>query len=166
MIVSMQEYTRLTNAGRVMLTEEDEDLVLNLAQKIARNRLRRVSIHCVADLKSYLRNVYYGSPNEMFGILWLDTKHNVIEFDQSLFNGTIDGAAVYPRVVVREALRHNASACFLTHNHPSGSSIPSQADIALTRRLKESLALIDVQVLDHMVCGAEDVTSLAERGLM
>ena len=102
---------------------------------------------------------------EIFGVLWLDNRHKVLKV-VNLFNGTVDGAAVYPRVVVTSALRHKASACILFHNHPSGNPEPSQADISLTKRLKESLALIDVRVLDHLVIGGNESISLAERGLL
>jgi len=89
----------------------------------------------------------------------------VIEFEE-LFRGTIDGASVHPREVVRRAIAHNAAALILTHNHPSGVAEPSEADRQITRRLQEALALIDVRVLDHIVVAAGESVSLAERGLM
>lgn len=103
--------------------------------------------------------------HEEFGILLLDNKHRVIAF-KSLFRGTIDSASVYPREVVKEVLKVNAAACCIGHNHPSGQTEPSQADISLTRKLKEALALIDVRVLDHIVVGAGEPVSLAASGLM
>jgi DNA repair protein RadC len=102
---------------------------------------------------------------EVFGVLWLDNRHKVLE-TVNLFNGTVDGAAVYPRVVATSALRHRASACIFFHNHPSGNPEPSQADITLTTRLKSTLALLDIRVLDHIVVGGVDTISLAERGLL
>ena len=102
---------------------------------------------------------------EVFAVLWMDTRHRVIAFDK-LFHGTIDGASVHPREVVRAAIKRNAAAAIVTHNHPSGIPEPSQADISLTRRLKDALALIDVRVLDHVVVGTEGTVSLAERGLV
>ncbi len=101
----------------------------------------------------------------MFAGLFLDNRHRVIQYHE-LFRGTIDGAAVYPREVVRYALEQNAAAVIFAHNHPSGVAEPSQADISLTRRLKEALGLVDIRVLDHMVVGHGEVISLAERGLM
>jgi DNA repair protein RadC len=89
----------------------------------------------------------------------------VIVFEE-LFRGTIDGASVHPREVVRRALAHNAAAVILSHNHPSGVAEPSRADIQLTRRLSEALALIDVRVLDHIVVGDDNGVSFAERGLI
>lgn len=166
MIIEMAEYQRLLNSGRVTLSADEEDRILEMARRIASNRIRRVSIKSPDDLRKYLRNYYYGRQDEQFGVVWLDTRHNIIEFEPALFKGTIDAAAVYPRVVVREALKHNASACILTHNHPSGCPKPSSADIELTKRLKDVLGVIDVRVLDHMVCGADEVSSLAELGCM
>ncbi len=85
---------------------------------------------------------------------------------EELFRGTIDGAAVYPREVVKRCLHHNAAAVILAHNHPSGVAEPSQADIAITNKLRIALATIDVRVLDHLVIGNSVVVSFAERGLL
>ena len=112
-------------------------------------------------LASRLRHL----PYEVFACLLLDNRHRVIAFEE-LFRGTIDGASVHPREVVRLVLRFNAAAVILAHNHPSGVAEPSQADIRLTRRLVEALGLVDVRVLDHMVIGEGDGVSLAERGLL
>jgi DNA repair protein RadC len=94
----------------------------------------------------------------------LDNQHRVIACDE-LFRGTIDGASVYPREVVKAALQYNAAALIMAHNHPSGISDPSQADRVITEKLKEALALIDVRVLDHFIVG-ENVYSFAEHGLL
>ena len=101
----------------------------------------------------------------MFACLFLDNRHRVIAFDE-LFSGTIDGAAVHPREVVKRALGHNAAAVILAHNHPSGVAEPSRADEAITRRLKEALATVEIRVLDHLVVGDGEMVSLAERGLI
>lgn len=103
--------------------------------------------------------------HEVFGVLFLDNRHRVIEY-RELFQGTIDGASVHPREVVKAALKANAAAVILVHNHPSGNSEPSQADIRITARLKESLDLIDIRVLDHVIVAGSKQTSLAERGLV
>ena len=100
----------------------------------------------------------------MFAILWLDNRHRVIAFEE-LFRGTIDGASIHSREVVKSALGHNAAACIMAHNHPSGVSDPSRADENITRRLRDALALIEVRVLDHIIVG-EDCVSFAERGLL
>jgi DNA repair protein RadC len=100
---------------------------------------------------------------EIFLVLLLNSQHGVIA-SKELFVGTIDGASVYPREVVKLVLQHNAAAVIFAHNHPSGVAEPSQADIRITKRLSAALELIDVKVLDHMVVGEGMVVSLAERG--
>ncbi len=102
---------------------------------------------------------------EVFACLFLDNQHRLIQYEE-LFYGTIDGANVHPREVVKQVLRHNAAAVILAHNHPSGVSEPSQADRRITDRLRTALALIDVRVLDHMIVGDGEMTSFAERGLL
>jgi len=89
----------------------------------------------------------------------------VIAVDR-LFNGTIDGASVHPREVVRRALRHNAAAVIFSHNYPSGNPEPSSADLAITTRLRSALELIDVRLLDHIIVGSQEITSMVERGLI
>lgn len=102
--------------------------------------------------------------HEVFYALWLNSQHQIIEHGE-LFRGTIDGATVYPREVVKAGLACNAAAVIFAHNHPSGHAEPSTADIQITKRLKEALSLMDIRVLDHLVIGAE-TTSMAERGLL
>jgi DNA repair protein RadC len=102
-------------------------------------------------------------PYEVFACLFLDTRHRVISYEE-LFQGTIDGASVHPREVLRRALQHNAAAVILAHNHPSGVAEPSDADRRITTRLKDALALVDIRVLDHIVIGDQLATSFAERG--
>ncbi len=102
---------------------------------------------------------------EVFSCLYLDNRHRVIQFEE-LFRGTIHGASVYPREVVKKALRHNAAAVIFAHNHPSGVAEPSEADRNITRQLTEALALVDVRVLDHVVVGDGVSVSFAERGLI
>lgn len=111
----------------------------------------------------YLRLRLAERKYEVFCALWLDNQHRVIAVDE-LFRGTIDGASVYPREVVRACLHHNAASVIFAHNHPSGYPEPSQADVAITQRLKQALATIDVRVLDHVVVGSKGTVSLAERG--
>ena len=104
-------------------------------------------------------------PHEVFACLFLDNRHRVLAFEE-LFRGTIDGANVYPREVVKRALGHNAAALILAHNHPSGVAEPSDSDRRITRRLRDALELVDIRVLDHMIIGDGQVTSLAERGFI
>lgn len=113
--------------------------------------------YLIARLRAY--------PFEVFSCLFLDNRHRVLTFEE-LFRGTIDGASVYPREVVKRALAHNAAAVILAHNHPSGVAEPSQADEMITRRLKEALALVDIRVLDHIIVGDGETLSFAERGLL
>jgi DNA repair protein RadC len=117
--------------------------------------------HTARYLQSRLRD----HPYEVFAVLFLDNRHRVLAFEE-LFRGTIDGASVHPREVVRRALALNAAAVILSHNHPSGIAEPSQADRRITTRLREALALVDVRVLDHMVVGDRDCCSMAQRGLL
>ena len=102
---------------------------------------------------------------EVFGVMFLDAQNRVIEFKE-LFTGTLTQTSVYPREVVREALRLNAAAVILSHNHPSGSTQPSRADEQLTSTLKSALALVDVRVLDHIITAGGESLSMAERGLI
>jgi DNA repair protein RadC len=103
-------------------------------------------------------------PNEIFCVMFLDTRHRIIAIE-NLFNGTIDGCEVHPRVVAKRALDLNAAAVILGHQHPSGNPEPSAADRAITAQLKASLALLDVRLLDHfVVAGSSQPVSLAARG--
>jgi DNA repair protein RadC len=104
-------------------------------------------------------------PHEVFCCLHLDNRHRLIAFDE-LFRGTIDGANVHPREVVKQALARNAAAVILAHNHPSGVCEPSQADQLITQRLREALALVDIRVLDHCIVADNGCLSFAERGLL
>jgi len=104
-------------------------------------------------------------PHELFCCLHLDNRHRLIAFDE-LFRGTIDGASVHPREVVKQALRRNAAAVILAHNHPSGVTEPSQADELITARLRAALALVDIRVLDHCIVGEGGCLSFCERGLL
>ena len=115
--------------------------------------------------REYLMALLRDRQREVFLALYLDNRHRVICHEE-LFLGTIDGAAVYPRVVAGHALKHNAAAIIVAHNHPSGVSEPSSADEAITRRLRDALALLDIRLLDHFVIGEGHPVSLAERGII
>ncbi|QXH35944.1 RadC family protein [Pseudomonas muyukensis] len=114
-------------------------------------------------VRRYLKAMLRHEASEVFGCLFLDTKHRPLVFE-ILFRGTIDRASIYPREVVRRALLHNAAALILCHNHPSGSCEPSQDDVHLTQVLKRSLALIDIRVLDHVIVGEGEPLSMVEHG--
>ncbi len=117
-----------------------------------------------ADTGRFLQLRLCHLEHEVFAVLWLDNRHRVLNFEE-LFRGTIDGASVHPREVVKSALKHNAAACIFAHNHPSGDATPSRADQQITQRLKEALNLVDVRTLDHVIV-AEQTCSFAERGLL
>lgn len=102
---------------------------------------------------------------EVFAVMHLDTQHRLLNYEE-LFFGTIDGATVHPREIVTRCIHHKAAAVILVHNHPSGVAEPSQADIRITERIQSALELIDVRVLDHLIVGDGEVTSLAQQGLL
>ncbi|MFJ2365006.1 DNA repair protein RadC [Pseudomonas sp. NPDC087697] len=140
--------------------------VLEMARRHLAERLRRDSVlKSPIEVRNYLKAMLRHEPHEVFGCLFLDSRHRVLAFE-ILFRGSIDSASVYPRQVVKRALAHNAAALILCHNHPSGSAEPSQADRALTKRLQEALDLVDVRVLDHFIVGDGDPLSMAEYGWM
>ena len=115
--------------------------------------------------RAYLSAQLRGYSYEVFACLFLDNQHRVIQLDE-LFRGTIDGASVYPREVVKQALHHNAAAVIFAHNHPSGVTEPSQADKQITEKLKKALDLFDIRVLDHFIIGDGEPYSFAEHGLI
>ncbi|MDE2317961.1 MAG: DNA repair protein RadC, partial [Xanthomonadaceae bacterium] len=117
------------------------------------------------DSGDFLRARLRHLPYEVFGCLYLDNRHRVLGFEE-LFRGTVDGASVHPREVVRACLAHNACAVILAHNHPSGVAEPSAADCAITRELRDALQLVGIRVLDHLVIGSGTPVSMAARGLI
>lgn len=142
-----------------------EDLI-NFVKRLLVKTLRHTSVfEDPATVKSYLMLELGEEEREVFGCAFLDNQHRLISFDR-LFYGTINGASVHPREVVKRALAHNAAAVILAHNHPSGVAEPSVADRRITDRIKSALLLIDVRVLDHIIVGDSDTTSFAERGLV
>ena len=143
-----------------------ESQVLSWAEAILQARFARCSyLTSPALVRDYLRMTLSTEEREVFGIILLDSQHGVLRFER-LFYGTIDSASVYPREIVKAALNSNAAAVILAHNHPSGNPEPSQADIALTKRVQTALQTIDVRLLDHLVVGGTTSVSLAERGLL
>ena len=116
-------------------------------------------------VRDLLRHKLAGLPHEVFVCIQLDAQHRVIAIEE-LFRGTLTQTSVYPREVVKAALRANAAAVIFAHNHPSGACQPSQADELLTRNLKEALAMVDVKVLDHFIIAGTSALSFAERGLL
>ena len=173
----------LTRAGSLgaLLGRPDQDIRVNglgpakrariaAALELARRSLaeqltERPALASPSDSGDYLTARLRHLPYEVFGCLYLDNRHRVLAFEE-LFRGTIDGASVHPREVVRACLRHNAAAVIFAHNHPSGIAEPSAADQAITRELGQALRLVGVRVLDHLVIGQAQPVSMAARGLL
>jgi DNA repair protein RadC len=142
----------------------NEEDILVMAKWLARKRMAKGEMLSSPQASGkYLQTLLSDLEHEVFGVLFLDTRHRIITF-KNIFRGTIDGASVHPREVVKEGLKVNAAAVILAHNHPSGVAEPSQADIQITARLKSALALVDIRVLDHLIVSAEGYVSLAQRG--
>lgn len=149
--------------GRYRLASGEE--IIQAAMREINTRFARgTKIISPAATQEYLKLHLAHREHEVFAVLWLDNRHRVIAFEE-LFRGTIDGASVHPREVVKSALLNNAAACILCHNHPSGVAEPSAADKDITQRIKDALALVDVRILDHVIV-AERAYSFAEHGLM
>src|SRR5882672_9844913 len=139
---------------------------LELARRALREELAsRDALSSPRAVRDYLRLQLGGREQEVFVVLLLDAQHRVIACEE-LFQGTLTQTSVYPREVVRCALKHNAAAVIFAHNHPSGVAEPSHADEILTRSLKSALSLVDIQVLDHFIVAGSRTMSFAERGLL
>jgi DNA repair protein RadC len=139
---------------------------LELARRHYLSALRAgVALSSPSDTTRFLGAQLRDRPYEVFCCLYLDTRHRLIAFEE-MFRGTLDGASVHPREVLKQALAHNAAAVILAHNHPSGVAEPSRADELITLRLRDALALVDIRVLDHLIVAGPDTVSLADRGLL
>lgn len=161
-------HTQLTlteTSGRDAERIAQENRVIDEALQILDRRLfsHGPELTTPGLVAEYLKLSLVQQEHEVFAVIFLDAKHRVLRFEV-LFHGSIDSASVYPRQVVKRALAHNAAAVILCHNHPSGCPEPSQADRALTARLKAALDLIDVRILDHFIVGEGRPLSLAEYG--
>ena len=153
-----------SHLGAVRQATDEE--IINAARARVANKVRRgASLASPTAARDYLVLRFGLLQHEVFCVIYLDSRHRVIEC-QDLFRGTIDGASVHPREVVREALQRNAAACVLVHNHPSGVAEPSPADELITRRLQAALQLVDIRVLDHLIVASGGITSFAESGLL
>jgi len=146
--------------------EVTETEILSMANTIIKRRFRRGSaMTSPSDTKAFLALKHAGLEHEIFSVLFLDNRNRLIAYEE-MFRGTINGAQVHPREVVKSALALNAAAVILVHNHPSGVCEPSQSDIQITERIKEALELVEIRMLDHIVVAATESVSLAERGLI
>lgn len=160
-----QKFKAGESPGTYVLTEPaTAEEILAMANRLARSRLSKGKALTSPSLTySCLQTLLQEYEHEVFAILFLDSQHRVIKFEE-LFRGTLDGASVYPREVVKAALACNAAAVILVHNHPSGLPEPSRADRSLTERLQTALNVVEICVLDHLVIGTEGRVSMAERG--
>lgn len=146
--------------------EANPEQVLQAARAIVASRVQRgTTFKDPSVAKDFFRDRLSGHEREVFAVAFLDTRHRLIEYAE-LFFGTIDEATVHPREVVRHAIRVNAAAVIVGHNHPSGDMEPSAADRALTARLKQALSLVDVRLLEHIIVGGQCALSMAGHGLV
>lgn len=144
----------------------EERSALERASKIIESKISHNTIlSSPEDVTEYCKYNIAHYEHEVFFVLFLNNQHRLITALE-MFRGTIDGASVHPREVVKEALLQNAAAVIFAHNHPSGSPEPSRADISITQRLKDALILLDIRVLDHIVVGNQGSVSFAQRGIL
>ena len=160
---SREEFCRHKGLGDAKFSQLQA--VMEMASRHMFEQMTRGDALCSPEeTRQFLSSQLGNYPHEVFACLFLDNRNRVIAFEK-MFHGTIDGASVYPREVVKLALKKNAAAIIFAHNHPSGVAEPSQADEQITQRLKEALSLVDIRVLDHFVVG-DEVVSFAERGML
>lgn len=161
---SKEEFCRFKGLGEAKYVQLQA--ILEMTQRYLLETLERGdALTSPTQTRLYLSSLLRDKPREAFYVLYLDNQNRVIQGD-TLFEGTIDSASVYPREVVKQALHHNAAALILAHNHPSGVAEPSQADRRITTRIRDALALVDIRVLDHFVIGDGEIVSFCERGWM
>jgi len=150
----------------------DLQVTINTALQLLFEELQHQNLHATVAaftapeiVKNYLTLSLALEEREHFHVLFLNNQHKLL-LDDRLFSGTIDGASVYPREVVKRALQCNAAAVIIAHNHPSGICIPSEADKSITDKLKQALSTIDIRILDHIIVGHMETYSFAEHGVL
>jgi DNA repair protein RadC len=158
-------YTTDENTAAGIREASFEEIISAAREQMSRRVRRGTQLTSPKATRDYLTLKLGTLEREVFAVIFLDKRHRLISY-QEMFLGTIDGATVHPREVVKEALKQNAAAVILAHPHPSGVAEPSQADELITNRLKEALSLIDVRILDHIIVAGGDTVSFAERGLV
>lgn len=157
---------RLSRQMRAALESQDAAQVVAAAMRVLEERARYgTALQSPQAVRDYLRLSLSGREHEVFVCVWLDAQHRVMAMEE-LFRGTLTQTSVYPREVVKAALRQNAAAVIFAHNHPSGMAQPSRSDELLTRNLREALALVEVKTLDHFIVAGSQAVSFAERGLI
>lgn len=158
--------TLFVRGGRSRYTPATPDQIVEAARNVVDQRVPKGAPFKDPEFaRSFFRDKLAGLEREVFAAAFLDTRHRLIEYAE-LFQGTIDGAEVHPREVIKKAIACNAAAVLLSHNHPSGDLEPSAADRAVTSRLKTALSLVDVRVLDHVIVGGKGSLSMASRGML
>ncbi|MFC1664970.1 RadC family protein [Pseudomonadota bacterium] len=162
-----QRFTTCEKPGYYRATElVSASDILCMANRLTQRRFSKGRVLSnSSDASAYLTFKLNRYEREVFCVLFLDNRHRVLAFEEMFF-GTINGTTVHPREVAKRALHHNAAAAIIAHNHPSGEPEPSQADIAITRRLAKALELVEIRLLDHIVVGIGNHVSLADRGLI
>jgi DNA repair protein RadC len=161
---SLAEFSTLNGLGPAKFAQLQA--VMELAQRAVREQIPSgQTLGSPEAVKLYLRMTFSRRAHESFVVLFLDVKNRLIMCEE-MFRGTLTHTSVYPREVVKAALKHNAAGLLLAHNHPSGSPEPSESDLVLTRSLVQALALVDVRILDHFVVAGPHVHSFAEHGQM
>ncbi|MCK5647997.1 MAG: DNA repair protein RadC, partial [Gammaproteobacteria bacterium] len=161
---NLEDFSRTRGVGPAKYVQLQA--VLEMSKRYLSETLKKQDVIAnPEDTRQYLKSQLRDRPYEVFAALFLDNRHQIITFKE-LFHGTIDGASVYPREVVKMALEQNAAALIVAHNHPSGVAEPSSADERITIRLKDALALVDIRLLDHLIIGDGEIVSLAERGVL
>ncbi len=161
---SEQEFCAIHGMGQAKYVQLQA--VLEMARRALHEEMKTGdALNSPHSVRDYLRLLLRGRVQEVFMAIFLDAQHRVIASEE-LFHGTLTQTSVYPREVVKRALHHNAAAVIFAHNHPSGVTEPSHADKALTDTLKQSLALIEVKVLDHFIVAGAGCLSFAEQGLV
>lgn len=159
-----QEFCQVKGLGQAKFVQLQASL--EMSQRYMAEKLNREdSFNSVEQTQAYLIAKLRDQPQEVFAMLLLDSQHRLIVF-RPMFYGTIDSASVYPRVLVQQALKDNAAAVILAHNHPSGIAEPSHADRSITKRIVDAFNLLDIKVLDHFVIGDGVAVSFAQRGLL
>ncbi|MGJ7530706.1 RadC family protein [Variovorax sp. GB1P17] len=171
---SLDSFAAVSSASSSLLVRDvageyrpaDIDEVLAAAQRLLAGRVRGTDVlTSPAVVKDFLGARLGNLPFEIFAVVHLDSQHRVIDYVE-MFRGTVTQTSVYPREVVKDAMRLNSCALLLVHCHPSGCAEPSRADVHLTQMLKQATALVDVRVLDHLIVAGSTVLSMAEKGLV
>ena len=158
-------YRRLNRAIRLAHSAEAQD-VLSAAREILATRIRHGDVlGSPGAVRDYLQLILHDRECEVFVVVLLDAQNRVLASEE-MFRGTLTQTSVYPREVVKTALKHNAAGVIFAHNHPSGVAEPSHADQLLTQSLKQALALVDIKVLDHFIVAGNSALSMAERGIL